>query len=301
MNGFPLVVLGVALFALAYVLWQVRSRIGVITAAVDRAFRTIEDGITNNMLGPASPFTGVVTSVDGSFRTIGNGLTQNMLGPGGILATTTQTLNSARDLFYQAGNDIHDTRIMVAQDIRKIVTDSETILQDVGDPLDDAGTWLNDIGNGIDIDIAGARPFHDLAQPFRDVGDTCSDVGGKCLEAKGKLAQVSGKLLDAAAKLDALKTGADGIGGQFGSLSQYTNTTFRNGVTASVNDLEQARASLDQLFTGLRNGVTASVQELELARNYLDSQLLLIVDQRIIAALSGAGAVLIATGVAIGL
>jgi len=301
MNGLPLVVLGVALFALAYVLWKIQGRINEIMSAVDMGFRAIEDGVTKNLLDPNGAFVGVTKAVDQSFTTMEGSLTQNLLGPGGVLAATTGSLNNARDVFHQAGNDIHDARILLAQDMRKIVTDSATILDDVGNPLVDAGGWLNNIGNDIDVDIAGAHPLAGVAQPFRDVGDTVDTVGDKCLEAEDQLNQMSVKILDAAARLDALRTGADTVGDQFNSLSVYVDTTFRAGVKTSADDLEKARVSLDQLFTAFRTGVGVSIQELENARKFLDSELLTLVNNQLTYALGVAGIILIIAGVSIGL
>lgn len=239
MNGFPVVILGVMLFALAYILWKMQGKIGEITGAVDRGFKTIE-----------------------------NGITQNMLGPTGFVPAATTTLNNARDVFYHAGNDIQAARILVAQDIGKIVNDSEAILGDVGNPLITAGKWLNNIGDDI--------PFGDLAQPFHDVGNTVDDIGDKCLEAKDKLVEVSQKLQDAASSLDALSQGATSVGREFDGLSRYTGTTFRTGVETSVHELEQART-------------------------FLDSELLMLADRRLIAALAVLGVIFIVTGVSIGL
>lgn len=301
MNGLPLVILGVALFALAYVLWKIQGRINEIMRAVDLGFGAIEDGVRKNLLDPNGAFGGVTKAVDQSFTTMENSLTQNMLGPGGVLSATTGTLNNARDVFYQAGNDIHDARILLAQDIRTIVTDSATILDDVGNPLVDAGVWLNNIGDDIDIDIAGAHPFSGLAQPFHDIGNTVDTVGNKCLEAEDQLNKMSVKVLDAAAKLDALRTGADNVGNQFNGLSIYVDTTFRAGVSTSVDDLEKARVSLDRFFAAFRTGVGTSMQELENARRFLDSQLLTLVNNRLTAALTVAGIIFIIAGVSIGL
>jgi hypothetical protein len=301
MNGLPLVILGVALFALAYVLWKIQGRINEIMRAVDLGFRSIEDGVRKNLLDPNGAFGGVTKAVDQSFATVENSLTRNMLGPGGVLSATTGTLNNARDVFYQAGNDIHDARILLAQDMRKIVTDSATILDDVGNPLVDAGGWLNTIGNDIDVDIGGLHPLAGVAQPFHDVGNTVDTVGNKCLEAEGQLNLMSTKVLDAAARLDALKTGADAVGNQFNGLSIYVDTTFRAGVMTSVDDLEKARASLDRFFAAFRTGVGTSIQELENARRFLDSRLLTLVNSRLTAALVVAGVILIIAGVSIGL
>ncbi|MGA2935198.1 MAG: hypothetical protein ABSD81_08605 [Methanomicrobiales archaeon] len=301
MNGLPLVILGVALFALAYVLWKIQGRINEIMRAVDLGFKAIEDGVRKNLLDPNGAFGGVTKAVDKSFMTMENSLTQNMLGPGGVLSTTTGTLNTARDVFHQAGNDIHDARILLAQDMRKIITDSGTILDDVGHPLVDAGGWLNNIGNDIDVDIGGLHPFKDLAKPFRDVGGTVDTVGDKCLEAEDQLNQMSTKVLDAAAKLDALRTGADNVGNEFNGLSIYVDTTFRAGVRTSVDDLEKARVSLDQLFAAFTTGVGTSIQELENARRFLDSQLLQLVNNRLTAALAVAGIIFIVIGVSIGI
>ncbi|HXW98325.1 MAG TPA: hypothetical protein VEI51_01220 [Methanomicrobiales archaeon] len=301
MNGFPLVILGVALFALAYVLWRIQGRINDVIRAVDQGFAAIENGVTKNVLDPNGTFAGVVKAVDTSFTTMENGVSQAMLGQGGVLSVTTGALGNARDLFHQAGNDIHDARILLAQDVRTIVTDSATILDDVGNPLLDVGGWLVGIGNDIDIDIAGDHPLAGIAQPFKDIGNDVDAVGNKCLEAENGLNQLSVKMLDAAQQLDALRTGADNIGDQFDGLSKYMDTTFRSDVGDAVTKLGQARTSLDQFFSAFQSGVGASVQELENARKFLDGELLLLVNNRLTAALAVVGVVLIVTGVSIGL
>jgi hypothetical protein len=45
MNGFPLVLLGMVLFVVAYFLIKIQSKMKEITDAIDMGFKTIEDGL----------------------------------------------------------------------------------------------------------------------------------------------------------------------------------------------------------------------------------------------------------------
>ena len=186
-------------------------------------------------------------------------------------------------------------------DMLKVITDSEKTLSDVENDLTTASNTLNTIGNVIDVDIAGTHPLSGVAQPFFDVANTVQDVNNDCVDASNELAEMAVHVQAAAARLNALSIDATNLASQFAGLSQYTNTTFRNGVSSSVNDLEKARISLDQFFSTFRSGVTASVTDLEGARTYLDSQLLMLVDKNTINALAVAGVILIMIGVSIGL
>ncbi len=301
MNGFPLVILGIAFFALAYILWKIQGKIGEIIGAVDQGFKAIEDGVNQNILSPTGAFSGVTNSVDQSFQTIENGLNQNILGPGGILDDATTALNAASSLFNQAGTEIQAAQALVATDILQVINDSEKTLSDVESDLTTATNTLNTIGNDIDVDIFGTHPLSGVAQPFFDVANTVQDVNNDCVDASNELAEMAVHVQAAAGRLNALSTDATNLANQFAGLSQYTGTTFRNGVSTSVTDLEKARISLDQFFSTFRSGVSASVTELEAARTYLDSQLLLLVSKNTINALAVAGVVLIIIGVSIGL
>ena len=206
MNGFPLVILGIAFFALAYILWKIQGKIGEIIGAVDKGFKAIEDGVNQNILSPTGAFAGVTSSVDQSFKTIENGLNQNMLGSGGILDDATTTLNTASSLFNQASTDIQAAQTLVDTDIVKVINDSEKTLGDVESDLATAQGTLNTIGNAIDVDIAGTHPLSGLAQPFFDVANTVGDVNADCLQATMELLEMEVHVNAAAKRLNALRT-----------------------------------------------------------------------------------------------
>jgi microcompartment protein CcmL/EutN len=74
MNGFPLVLLGVVLFAVGYALLKIQGKMKDITAAIDSGFKTIEDGITDNLLGSNGALTKAKSAVDQSYLTLKNQL-----------------------------------------------------------------------------------------------------------------------------------------------------------------------------------------------------------------------------------
>ena len=55
MNGFTLVLLGVVLFVVGYALWKIQGKLKDVTLAVDSGFKSIEDGITQNLLVQMEP------------------------------------------------------------------------------------------------------------------------------------------------------------------------------------------------------------------------------------------------------
>jgi hypothetical protein len=301
MNGFPLVILGVALFALAYSLLKIQGKIGEITKAVNLGFKTIEDGINNNLLDPKGAFGGLTTAVDKNFQTIENGIRTNILGPNGALPMVNLTLNYTRDMFYQASNDITIGRVLLTNDVCKTIGDCQTLLDDVGQPLKTAGTWIYGIGSAINIDIAGGHPLEPVAKPFEDVGTTVDNVGNKCINAEDKLGELTARVMTAANTLNQLSTKVYGVGDQVDSLSKYIDDTLKAGVAASVTDLEQVHVSVDRLLSTFTTGVEGSVKELEKARTSLDSLQAKLVNKQWIAALAVAGITLIVTGVSIGI
>jgi hypothetical protein len=300
MNGFPLVILGVALFALAYSLLKIQGKISEITKAVNLGFKTIEDGISKNLLDPNSGFSGVSKAVDQNFKTIEDGITESVLGPKGALVMVNGTLVFARDVFYQASTDIHGGRVLLTTDVCQTIGECQTILDDVGRPLVEAGTWIYGIGDALNVEILDGHPFAAVAKPFHDVGTTVDNVGDKCVVAEDKLGDLTLRVTDAALKLDSLSNGVYNIGEQVDSLNKYIDNTLRPGVQKSVIDIEKVRVSVDAVLISFKTGVEGSLKELENARTYLDSLLSKMVNKQWIATLAVAGIVLILTGVSIG-
>jgi len=301
MNGFPLVLLGVVLFAVAFAIWKIQGKMKDITQAIDTGFKTIEDGVTQNLLGPAGALTKATNAVDHGFTTMQTGVNTNLLGPTGLLAKTKNMFNFTNTLCLQVSADIEAGKLILQNDIRKTTGDVELILLQAGYPLLDAGVWLVDVGNGINIDILGGHPFSGLAQPFIDTGITVYDVGGLCLEAETTLKQADTKIIDAEATLEDLSVKANALGGQILQIRDYVDVNFRNGVTTSMNDLKQATDSVKTLLSTLETGVQTSVNNLKSANTYLDSLLINMFNQQWIAGLSVAGVALILAGVAIGI
>ncbi len=301
MNGFPLVVLGVALFALAYSLLKIQGKISEITKAVNQGFKTIEDGINKSLLDPNSGFGAISSAVDQNFGTIENGIEENILGPKGALVMINGTLVFTRDMFYQTSTDIRNGRTLLTKDVCQTIGECQTILDDVGKPLITAGTWIYGVGNAINIEIAGAYPLAAVAKPFHDVGNAVDDVGDKCITAEDKLGDLTLRVMDAASKLDSLSTGVYNLGGQVDSLNSYIDTTFKVGVQKSVTDIETVHTSVDELLSSLSVGVKGTVKELENARTHLDSLLSRIVNKQWVTALALAGITLVAIGVWMGI
>jgi hypothetical protein len=301
MNGFPLVLLGVVLFAVGYALLKIQGKMKDITAAIDSGFKTIEDGITDNLLGSNGALTQAKSAVDQSYLTLKNGVDDNVLGSTGLLSKTRYIMNYANVICIGVGDDVHKGKLILQNDIRKTTGDIEVILQKSGVPLINAGVWLNNIGNGIDIDIVGAHPFYDLAQPFRDTGKTVDDVGDLCLDAKAKLMQADLKIVQAESALEDISLKAKALGAEIINVSDYVNTSFTTGINASMNNLKHVTDSAKTLFLALESGAQASVNNLEKANNYLDSLLNNIFSRQLIIGLFSGGIVLILAGVALGL
>jgi hypothetical protein len=301
MNGFSLVLLGVVLFVVGYALWKIQGKLKDVTLAVDSGFKTIEDGITQNLLGPNGALTKATNAVDQNYLTISNGINNNVFGPTGLLSKSRYIMNYANTICIDVGNDILNGRLILQNDIRKTTGDIETILDDTGKPLIDAGKWLNKIGNDIDIDIAGAHPLHDLAKPFHDTGNTTKDIGGLCLSAENKLRMADLKIIQAENQLNDISTKVKALGPEIIQVRDYIDTSFTNGINASLNDLKQVTDSVKTLFSTLENGAQNSVNNLKNANSYLDSLLNNIFQKQLIIGLFSAGIILILTGVAIGL
>jgi len=301
MDGFPLVLLGVTLFAIAYAMLKIQGRMKEVTKAIDSGFKTIEDGVTQNLLGPQGAITKTTTALDQGYLTVKTGIDTSVLGPKGLLSKSRYIMNYANTICVGLSNDITSGRLILKNDIRKTTSDIETILQNAGDPLIDAGDWLNDIGNGIDIDIAGAHPFHGLAQPFRDVGNTVDGVGDLCLDAKAKLMTADQKIILAENALDDISLKVKSLGGEIIDVRDYVDSAFTTSINSSMNNLKQVTDNVKVVFSTLEAGAQASLTNLKNANTYLDSLLNNMFQKKYIMGLSAAGIALILAGIAIGI
>ena len=301
MNGFTLVLLGVVLFVVGYALWKIQGKLKDVTLAVDSGFKSIEDGITQNLLGPNGALTKATDAVNQNYLTIENGINTNVFGPTGLLSKSRYIMNYANTICINVGNDIHAGKLILQNDIRKTTGDIETILLNTGNPLKDAGKWIYDVGDDINIDIAGAHPLEPLAKPFHDTGNTTKNIGGLCLTARLKLQAADSKIIQAENSLEDISIKVKALGPEIISVRDYIDTSFTAGINASLNDLKQVTDNVKILFSTLENGAQTSVNNLKNANSYLDSLLNNLFQKQLIIGLFAAGIILILTGVAIGL
>jgi len=280
---------------------KIQGRMNEITKAVDAGFKTIEDGVTQNLLGPQGALTKATSALDQGYLTVKNGVDISVLGPTGLLSKSRYIMNYANTICISLGDDITNGRLILKNDIRKTTADIETILQNAGDPLIDAGVWLIDIGNKIDIDIAGAHPFQPIAQPFRDVGTTVDGVGDLCLDAKAKLMLADQKIILAENALNDMSSRVKSLGGEIIQVRDYVDNAFTTNINSTMNNIKQVTDNVKVVFSTLETGAQASVTNLKNANNYLDSLLNNLFQKKYIYALSAAGVALILAGIAIGI
>ena len=136
MNGFSLVLLGVVLFVVGYALWKIQGKLKEVTLAVDSGFKTIEDGITQNLLGPNGALTKATTAIDQNYSTINNGINNNIFGPTGLLSKSRYIMNYSNSICIDVGNDIYAGKLILKNDIRKTTGDIETILHEYWNSID---------------------------------------------------------------------------------------------------------------------------------------------------------------------
>jgi hypothetical protein len=301
MNGFPLVLLGIVLFVVAYALLKIQSKMKEVTNAIDMGFKTIEDGITQNLLGPNGALTKATNAVDQNYVTIKNGIDKNVLGPQGLMSKSRNIMNFTNTICIEIGDGIVDGKLILQNDIRKTTGDIETILQNTGTPLINTGIWFTNIGNDIDIDILGEHPLQGIAQPFRDVGKTFDDIGDLVLLAESDLIRADNKIKKAEDSLQKISDKVKALGPEIVHIRDYMDTTFSNGINASMNDLENLTDSVKTIFSTMENGAQVSVNNLKNANSYLDSQLNNMFRRQYVAGLLSAGILLILAGVALGL
>lgn len=300
MNGFPLVLLGIVLFVVAYALLKVQSKMKEVTDAIDLGFKTIEDGITQNLLGPTGAIKQASTAVDKSYKTIENGLKQNVLGPDGLLKKNKDIMNFASGVCIDIGKEIDNGTDIIKVDIHNTAQNIEKILQDTGVPLINAGTWFNNIGDDIDIDILGEHPLQGVAQPFWDLGKTCDDIGDLVLVAESDLVRADNKLQLAAGSLQKISGNVKAISPEILRVRDYVDRAFTDGVNASLKDMGDLTKGVQDIFHAVEAGAQTSVDHLKVANTQLDAQLTGLIKREYIYGLTTAAIALIAAGVALG-
>lgn len=300
MNGFPLVLLGIVLFVVAYALLKVQSKMKEVTDAIDLGFKTIEDGITQNLLGPTGAINQASTAVDKSYKTIENGLKQNVLGPDGLLKKNKDIMNFASGVCIDIGKEIDNGTDIIKVDIHNTAQNIEKILQDTGVPLINAGTWFNNIGDDIDIDILGEHPLQGVAQPFWDLGKTCDDIGDLVLVAESDLVRADNKLQLAAGSLQKISGNVKAISPEILRVRDYVDRAFTDGVNASLKDMGDLTKGVQDIFHAVEAGAQTSVDHLKVANTQLDAQLTGLIKREYIYGLTTAAIALIAAGVALG-
>ena len=112
MNGFSLVLLGVVLFVVSYALWKIQGKLKDVTVAIDSGFKSIEDGVTQNLLGPNGALTKATNALDQNYSNINNGINNNVFGPTGLLSKSRNIMNYANSICISVGNDIHSLSLI---------------------------------------------------------------------------------------------------------------------------------------------------------------------------------------------
>ncbi len=79
------------------------------------------------------------------------------------------------------------------------------------------------------------------------------------------------------------------------------DTTFKNGINDSMDDLEDLANGVKTIFSTMENGAQASVNNLKNANAYLDDQLTSMFKRQYVVGLISAGVLSILAGVALGL
>ena len=119
--------------------------------------------------------------------------------------------------------------------------------------------------------------------------------------AETKLQLADLKIIQAETSLENISTNVKALGPKIIQVRDYIDSSFTNGINASLNDLKQVTDNVKILFSTLENGAQTSVNNLKTANSYLDSLLNNIFQKQLIVGLFSAGIILILTGVAIGL
>jgi hypothetical protein len=299
-DGYPFVLFGVTLLALAYAIQRIQGKMRELTNAIDLGFKSIEDGITQNVKGA---ITQANDSVDRYYSTLQNGIEVKILGSDGsegILSRGLGMMDFARDICVEMSEDVDKGRDFLAQDIRGTTAKMETVLRDTATPMADAGGFFKAIGDGINIPLPG-EPLKPLAKPFYDVSATCKTISDHCTDAKEDLEDADQKIIDAENHLLQLSRKIRGYGPQIIQMSHDLNEVVTDGITTSMKDVKGVTESVKDIFTSVDQGADAVVDNLMKANLAIDAQINGIFKRQHVAALVTAGLAAIAAGVAIGL
>ncbi|MDW5562383.1 MAG: hypothetical protein SA339_04080 [Methanomassiliicoccus sp.] len=300
MDGYPLVLLGVTLLAVAYSIQKIQGKMKELTNAIDLGFKSIEDGITNNVKGAIVQAT---SSVDQYYTTLEKSIVVKVLGTSGtegILDRGLSVMDFASDICVEVGDDIAQGKRFLAKDIRGTTAKMETVLRDTATPLSDAGGFFKIIGDGINIPLPG-EPLKPLAKPFYDIGATCTSIGKNCTDAKHDLEDADRKIIDAEVYLGQLSTKVKGYGPQITKMRDEVNTLITDGINDSMRDVKSVTDSVKLIFSSVSTGADNVVKNMRSANAALDQEINGIFRRQHVAALVTAGVALIAGGAAVGL
>lgn len=300
MDGYPLVLIGVTLLAVAYSIQKIQGKMKELTNAIDLGFKSIEDGITSNVKGALAEAS---SSVDRCYATLENGIVVKVLGTSGqegVLDRGLKVMDFASGICVEVGNDIGRGRQFLAQDIRGTTAKMEVVLQDTAKPLNDAGGFFKTIGDGINIPLPG-EPLKPLAKPFYDVSATCVSIGKNCTDAHKDLEDADRKIMDAEVYLGQLSTKVKGYGPQITKMRDDVNSLLTNGINDSMSEVHSVTTSVKRIFTSVSDGADVVVENLRNANDAIDKQITGMFRRQHVAALVTAGLALIAAGAAVGL
>lgn len=221
-GGLPLIILGFALLALALGLWMLKGKLVAIKNAIDTGFKTIEDGITANLLSP------------------GSGLDR-----------ATDFLTKTSGMLDQIKTDMTDAKDVVVNDVVPIMQDSAQVIgKDVGQPVKATGSILTKVGKAIEnIPLLGGP----IGKPFEDAGNDLTDIGNKCIDIGNKIDDAAAKTSNIAQSIDSVSSEVKTVSDDFKAVVPLVNVTFRNGLQTVVNDLAQARNNLGQILSVVSN------------------------------------------------
>jgi hypothetical protein len=300
MNGFPLVLIGVLLFAVAYALLKIQGKMKEVTNAIDKGFKSIEDGITLNLLGKDGALTKASTALESSYNTLQASLDKNVTGKDGLLAKSDEILTMASNFCTEVSTSITNGKNTVVADFEDIAKDVETVLQDVGEPMLEVGEFFWSIGATINVDILDQHPLAGLAQPFYDVSITCTDIGNKVLVAESNLIRATNKAKLAAGAVDDIAKDIRELGPKITDAQEKLDKVVHDGISTTMGELFTVKEGVREIFATMESGAEATVKNLQDANSYLDQQINGMFQRKYINGLAVAAVALIVAGVALG-
>jgi hypothetical protein len=301
MNGFPLVLLGIVLFAVVYALIKIQSKLKEVTGAIDMGFKSIEDGITKTLLGKDGALYKAAAAVDDGYTKVELAVNTNVLGKNGLLAKGNEIMLNASGFCTQVSVEIKNGKKTVVADFDAIAVDIETVLHDVGVPMVNVGGFFTVIGNGINISIGTEHPFQPIAQPFLDIGVTCTDIGDKALLAESNIIKAANRAKFSARAIDDMADDISAFAPKIDDARKQLNKVVNDGVTDTMKDLREVKDGVKSIFTAIGDGANASIVQLKNANDHLDKQINDMFQRKYINGLAVAAAGLIAAGLALGI